>query len=53
MCVYTQIINVMITTVSSATDAFDDTVGSEDLVFVTAECGGPPTDFLFQLCLLL
>lgn len=32
----------MITTVSSATDAFDDTVGSEDIVFVNAECGVPP-----------
>jgi RNA-binding proteins (RRM domain) len=32
----------MITTVSSATDAFDDTVSSEDLVFVNAECGVLP-----------
>jgi len=33
---YIYFIRVMITTVSSATDAFDDTVGSEDLVF--SEC---------------
>ena len=32
----------MITTVSSATDTFDDTVGSEDVVFVNAECGVLP-----------
>jgi hypothetical protein len=32
----------MIATVSSATDTFDDTVGSEDLGFVNAECGVLP-----------
>jgi hypothetical protein len=32
----------MITTVSSATDTFDDTVVSEDLAYVNAECGVLP-----------
>jgi len=43
----------MITTVSSATDAFDDTVGSEDLVFVTAECWVLPHISDFNYFLLL
>jgi hypothetical protein len=44
---------MMITFVSSATDTFDDTVGSEDIAFVNFECGVLPQISDFNYFLLL